>query len=228
LLNKLLIPPISATILITITVAAIISNSSSTASASFYLINYEDLRITGCMWASDVSYANITVSNFGSNTVSINEVKLDSAAADYTFVSGDSTVDAGETVAIHVSGFFEANVSHQFSVVSSGGTGFVFVGAAPEPSSIVRMEPGIMENVTEEVTQVDVDEDVSVGGSVSSNQRDYFVESDFETYTDPPETVVRHVFQFLVRLISMLWMKPSNMWRRLLRERRCSLIILNC
>ena len=147
------------------------------------------------MWAPDYSYANISASNFGNNTLSINEVKLDGAvAAEHIFVSGHSTVDAGETVTIQVSGFFVGNVSYQFSVVSSSGAGSVFVATAPEPSLMFRAESGTMENVTEEVTQMNLDEDVSVGGSVSSNQSDCFVESDLENYAAPPKTVLGHFF----------------------------------
>jgi len=94
---------VSAIILIAITTAVTIAATSFMGSVSFNFMKTEELRITGCMWAPDSSHANITVSNFGSNAVSINSVQLDgTAVAEYTFVSGDSTVDAGETVTIKV------------------------------------------------------------------------------------------------------------------------------
>jgi hypothetical protein len=147
------------------------------------------------MWAPDSSCVNINVSNFGSNTVSINNVKVDgAAAADYTFVSGDSTVDSDETVTVEVSDFSVGNVSNQFSVSSTSEARSVFVATALEPSAMFRVESGVMENVTEEVSQSGLDEDVSVGGSVGSNQGDFLVGSDLENYAEPPRTVVGHFF----------------------------------
>ena len=191
--KRTLTPVVSAIILIAVTVAAAIAATSSMGSVSFNFMKTEELRITGCMWAPDFSYANITVSNFGSNAVSINSVQLDgTAVAEYTFVSGDSTVDAGETVTIKVFDFFLGNVSHQFSVITKSGTGFVFVAAAPQTSATFRMESGTIENVNDEFTQVNLEKDISVGGFVSSNQGAYFVGNGLEHYADPPKTVMSH------------------------------------
>lgn len=76
--------------------------------------------------------------------------------AEYTFVSGDSTVDSGETVTIKVFDFFVGNARHQFSVITSGGGKFVFVSKAPQTSATFKMEWGTIENVNDEFTQVNL------------------------------------------------------------------------
>jgi len=155
--KRALSPVVSAIILIAVTVAVAIAATSWMGSISFNFMKTEELRITGCMWAPDSSHANITVLNFGSNAVSINSVQLDgSSVAEYTFVSGDSTVDAGETVTIKVFDFFLGNARHQFSVITKSGTRFVFVSTAPQTSATFRMEWGTIENVNDEFTQVNL------------------------------------------------------------------------
>jgi FlaG/FlaF family flagellin (archaellin) len=85
--KKALSPIASAIILIAITVAVTIG------SASFNFMKTDEPQITGCMWTPNSSHTNITVSNFGSEAVSINSVQLDgTVVAERTFVSGDSTV----------------------------------------------------------------------------------------------------------------------------------------
>lgn len=156
--RKALSPVISAIILIAVTVAVAIAATSWMGSISFNFMKTEELRITGCMWAPDSSHANITVINTGSNKVSIKTVQLDgSAVVDYTFVSGDSTIDAGETVMIKVFDFFVGNARHQFSVITEGGTKFVFVATAPQTSATFKMEWGTIEDVNDEFGQVNLE-----------------------------------------------------------------------
>lgn len=117
-------------------------------------------------------------------------MKLDGAAvADYTFVSGDSTVDAGETVTIQVSDVFFGNVSHQFVVVTSSGTGGVFAATAPEPSTKFSIEAETIEDTTDATTQVNLDEDSPVADSGSSNQSECNGGNDFQKDAGQPKTV---------------------------------------
>jgi flagellin-like protein len=155
--ERALSPVISAIILIAITVAVAIAATSWMGSMSFNFMKTEELRITSCMWAPDSSHANITMTNTGSNKVSIKSVQLDgTAVAEYTFMSGDSTVDAGETVTIKVFDFFVGNARHQFSVITNGGSRFVFVSKAPQTSATFKMEWGTIENVNDDFTQVNL------------------------------------------------------------------------
>jgi len=155
--KRALSPVISGIILIAVTVAVAIAATSWMGTMSFNFMKTEELRITGCMWAPDSSHANITMINTGSNKVSINSVQLDgTAVAEYTFVSGDSTVDAGETVTIKVFDFFVGNARHQFSVITNSGNRFVLVEKAPQTSATFKMEWGTIENVKDEFIQVNL------------------------------------------------------------------------
>ena len=109
------------------------------------------------MWAPDSSHANINVSFFGSDTVSINSVQLDgTTVADYAFVSGNSTVGAGETATIQVSDSFVGNARRQFSVVTNTGNRFVLVEQAPRSSSVTfKMKWGTV-TVDDDFTQVNL------------------------------------------------------------------------
>lgn len=194
LLKHTLTPAISATILIAITIAATIPTTSSTGPTSFYLSKNEELQITGCVWAPDSSYANVTVSNFGDCAVSVSEVQLDGAAVEHVFVSGDSVVDVGESVMVQVFGCFLGNVSYEFGVVTCGGAEFVCVAAAPEPSATFLVDSGDLEDAADEVTKVVLDENVSDNGSETGEQSSDSAEEEFESYGDASETVVGQVY----------------------------------
>ena len=155
--QKALSPVISAIILIAVTVAVAIAATSWMGSIGFNFMKTEQIRITGCMWAPDSSHANINVSNFGSDTVSINSVQLDgTTVADYAFVSGNSSVGAGETATIQVSDSFVGNARHQFSVVTNTGNRFVLVEQAPRSSSVTfKMAWGTV-TVDDDFTQVNL------------------------------------------------------------------------
>jgi flagellin-like protein len=154
--RKALSPVVSAIILIAVTVAVAIAATSFLGSISFKFMKTEQLHITGCMWAPDSSYANITILNSGSDPVSISSVQLDgTTVADYSFVSGDSTVDGGETTIIQVSDTFVGNARHQFSVVTNTGNRFVAVEQAPRSSVTFAMEWGTV-TVNDEFSQVNL------------------------------------------------------------------------
>ena len=63
--RKALSPVIAAIILIAVTVAVAIAAASWLGSMTFSFMSVEELRITNCKWAPDVSYADLTVNNFG-------------------------------------------------------------------------------------------------------------------------------------------------------------------
>jgi flagellin-like protein len=154
--RKALSPVVSAIILIAVTVAVAIAATSFLGSISFTFMKTEQLHITGCMWAPDSSYANITILNSGSDPVSISSVQLDgTTVADYSFVSGASTIDGGETAIIQVSDTFVGNARHQFSVVTDTGNRFVAVEQAPRSSVTFAMEWGTV-TVNDEFTQVNL------------------------------------------------------------------------
>ncbi len=131
--KKALSPVISAIILIAVTTVVAIAATSWMGSISFNFMQTEEIWITSCIWAPDASHANITLINTGTSKVPISTVQLDgNTAADYTFVSGTSTVDAGGTATIQVSDSFVGNARHQFSVITDRGHRFVFLAKAPK------------------------------------------------------------------------------------------------
>lgn len=154
--RRALSPVISGIILISVTIAVAIAATTFMGSMSFNFMKTEQIRITDCKWAADNSHANITVTNGGTDSVQITAVQLDgSVVADYSFVSGSSTVDAGVSVIVKVSDYFAANAKQKFSVVTNRGNEFFFVAKAPPSSVSFKMEWGTI-TVNDAFTQVNL------------------------------------------------------------------------
>jgi hypothetical protein len=78
------------------------------------------VKIIGHSWASDNSYANLTVKNLGTSLVTVIGVEVNGATADdVTIVSGESTLDAGETTIFQVTQSFMPSRRYEFAVVTA-------------------------------------------------------------------------------------------------------------
>jgi flagellin-like protein len=128
---KALSPVIASIILVAVVVAVSLAATTWMGSMSINFMKVDELRITDHSWASDVSYVDLTVKNLGTSSVTLSEVDVnDVAATDVQFVSGDSTLDAGETAIIRVTQGFTASNKYEFTVVTSSSTKIVHIATA--------------------------------------------------------------------------------------------------
>jgi len=133
---KALSPVIASIILIAVVVAVSVAATTWMGSISLNFMEVDELSITDHSWASDVSYVDLTVKNLGTSSVTLSEVEVnDETANDVQFVSGDSTLDAGETAILRVIQSFTASNKYEFTVVTSSSTKFVHVATASSSSS---------------------------------------------------------------------------------------------
>jgi hypothetical protein len=105
-------------------------------SMSFNFMKVDELKITDHSWASDNSYVDLTVRNLGTSSVTIGAVEVnDETASDVMFVSGDSTLDAGEAAVLRVIQSFASSQKYEFTVVTASSTKFVYVATSSSSSS---------------------------------------------------------------------------------------------
>jgi flagellin-like protein len=130
--DKALSPVIASIILIAVVVAASIAATTWMGSISFNFMEVDDLRITGHSWASDISYIDITIKNFGTTSITLSDVKVnDVTASDVSFVSGDETLEEGETATLRVTQSFTPSKKYEFTIITSSSTKLVYVAVAP-------------------------------------------------------------------------------------------------
>ena len=121
--KRALSPVIAGIILIAVTVAVAISAAAWLGSMTISFMSVEELKITNCQWASDISYADLTVNNFGTESATINEVKVNgNLANNVTIISGSSTLDAGATTVFRVTQSFSPSTKYEFVVTTAIGT----------------------------------------------------------------------------------------------------------
>jgi flagellin-like protein len=138
--HKALSPVIASIILIAVVVSVSIAVAAWMGVISFNFMEVDELSITNHSWASDVSYVDLTVKNLGTSSVTISEVEVnDVTATDVQFVSGDSTLDAGETAIIRVFQSFTASSKYEFMVVTSSSTKFAHVATASSSSETTEI-----------------------------------------------------------------------------------------
>ena len=105
---------IGAIILIAVTVAVTIAATAWLGSMTFRFMVIEELQITSCQWAQDVSYVDLTVRNFGTDSATISMVKVNGVLADdVSIVAGSRVLGAGENVIFRVTqGLKERDLQH--------------------------------------------------------------------------------------------------------------------
>jgi len=128
-------PVVASIILIAVVVAVSIAVAAWTGSLSFGFMKVDELSITDHSWASDFSYVDLTVKNLGTSSVTISEVEVnDVTTTDVQPVSGDLTLDAGETAILRVFQSFTASNKYKFTIVTASSTKFAHVAVASSSS----------------------------------------------------------------------------------------------
>ena len=88
--------------------------------------------ITNCQWGQDVSYADLTVNNFGTESATIDEVKVNGElVTDVSVVTGSADLNAGENVVFRITESFSPSNSYRFSISTTKGTRVEYVSKAP-------------------------------------------------------------------------------------------------
>jgi flagellin-like protein len=133
--HKALSPVVASIILIAVVVAVSIAATTWMGSISLNFMEVDELSITDHSWASDVSYVDLTVKNLGTGSVTISEVEVnDVTASDVMFVSGDTTLDAGETAILRVIQGFTSSQKYEFTIVTASSTKFVHLATSSSSS----------------------------------------------------------------------------------------------
>lgn len=155
--KRALSPVISGIILIAVTVAVAIAATTWLGSMTFSFMSTEEIQLTSCQWAEDASYADLTVKNFGTSMVTLQSAQVSNIeASSVSFVSGDSTLNAGEEGIMRVYFDYSSKTKYQFSVSTSKGQKFFYISTSPLDSSITfKMEWGIA-TVNDTLTQVNL------------------------------------------------------------------------
>ncbi len=129
--KKALSPVIASIILIAVVVAVSLAVATWMGSMSFNFMKVEEFCVTNHSWASDISYVDLTIKNFGTSKVTLNNVEVnDAPASELTIVSGEATLEAGETAVIRVTQSFAASAKYEFTVVSASSTKTLYVATA--------------------------------------------------------------------------------------------------
>jgi flagellin-like protein len=129
---KALSPVIASIILIAVVVAVSIAATTWMGSISFNFMEVDDLRITGHSWASDTSYIDLTIKNFGTTSITLSDVEVNGVtASDVSFVSGDETLEGGETATLRVTQSFTPSKKYEFAIITYSSTKLVYVVVAP-------------------------------------------------------------------------------------------------
>ena len=129
--RRALSPVISGIILIAVTVAVAIAATTWMGSMTSSFMSIEEIKITNCQWASDFSYADLSVNNFGTSSATINEVKVNgNSASNVTIISGNSTLEAGETSVLRVIQIFGQYKKYEFVISTTRGTNVAFISSS--------------------------------------------------------------------------------------------------
>jgi len=131
-------PVISAIILIAVTVAVAIAVTTWLGSMTFSFMSIEELKVTNCQWAQDVSYADLTLNNFGTDSDTISKVEVNGVLANaVSIIVGSATLDAGENVIFRITESFVPSLTYEFTVITLAGTRVKYVARA-ESTSVVQ------------------------------------------------------------------------------------------
>ena len=134
--NKALSPVVASIILIAVVIAVSIAATTWMGSISFSFMEVDEIRVTSHSWASDTSYIDLTINNFGTTSITISEVKVnDVTASDVSFVSGDSKLEAGETTILRVTQSFTSPKKYEFMIITASGTKIVYIAVASSTGS---------------------------------------------------------------------------------------------
>lgn len=191
-------PVISAIILIAVTVAVAIAAATWLGSMTFSFMTVEELQVTNCQWAPDVSYADLTVNNFGTDSVTIDEVKVNGELVnDVSIVTGSADLNAGENVVFRITESFIQSNSYTLSIIITKGTRIEYVSKAPYSSGITSFASMHYVNTTSNI-------DGSSDKGTHSNFADQQVGPDdvFDTLTEGDLGGLTRIIQYFESSIS--------------------------
>ena len=95
----------------------------------------EELKITDCQWAHDLSYADLIITNYGTGWIILNRVNVNGFLADQvSFISGTSKLESGDTAVFRVIQSFSPSTRYRFTVFTSTGTAVEYVKYTGSPS----------------------------------------------------------------------------------------------
>jgi len=130
--KKALSPVIASIILIAVVVAVSIAAASWMGSISFNFMEVDQLKVTSHSWALDNSFADLTVKNLGTNTVTVTNIHVNGVDADnVAVVSGTSAIDGGGTAVFRVTQSFSNAKRYEFIVLTSSATKFPLIVTTP-------------------------------------------------------------------------------------------------
>ncbi|PVX27674.1 MAG: hypothetical protein CW716_01045 [Candidatus Bathyarchaeum sp.] len=128
---KALSPVVASIILVAVVVAVSLAATTWMGSMSIIFMEFDEVGITSHSWASDMTYVDLTVRNLGTSKITLDNVQVNDAPAnDVSFVSGEATVEAGETAIVRVTHSFTASSRYEFTVVTATSTKCVYVAKA--------------------------------------------------------------------------------------------------
>ncbi len=145
--KKALSPVVAAIILIAVTVAVSIAVAAWMGALTIGFMKTEELKITNLAWGN-VPYTNatLTMKNSGSNTLTIDAVKVNSAAAvlnsyrnpagsgTWTTPTAGITLKPGDTAEVRVtlsSGNFQSGTKYEIMFHTAAGNNYPYTEAAP-------------------------------------------------------------------------------------------------
>ncbi len=147
--KKALSPVVAAIILIAVTVAVSIAVAAWMGALTIGFMKTEELKITNNQWGGNSPYDNatLTVKNSGSNALTIDAVKVNSAPAllfkyrnpsgvgTYQLVTGGITLKAGETadIAVEISATakFQSGTKYEITFHTAAGNNYPYTETAP-------------------------------------------------------------------------------------------------
>jgi flagellin-like protein len=134
--KKALSPVVASIILIAVVVAVSLAVATWMGSMSFNFMKVDEMGVTSHSWASDVSYVDLTVKNLGTSKITLSDVEVNGvSASNVSIVSGEETLEAGETAIVRVTDSFKASTKYKFTVVTASSTKIVYIATAYSSTS---------------------------------------------------------------------------------------------
>ncbi len=129
--SKALSPVIAGIILVAVVVAVSLAATTWMGSISINFMKVDEVGVTSHSWASDMTYVDLTVRNLGTSKITLDNVEVNDAPAnDVSFVSGEATLEAGETAIVRLTQSFTASNKYEFTVATTSSTKVVYVATA--------------------------------------------------------------------------------------------------
>jgi len=130
--KKGLSPVVSAIILIAVTVAVAIAATTWLGSMTLGFMEVDQITITSQTWATDSSYIDLAIQNFGTTSAKIIEVQVNKeTASSASYPSGHSTPSPEETTTLRITQTFTPSRQYEFTVITSSGIKLIHVATAP-------------------------------------------------------------------------------------------------